>query len=77
MVGPFHRRPLPERLRGLVCGARLRDGTRCQCTVISSRNGRCHAHGGASTGPRTPQGKARSAANSGLPAMWAALHDEK
>nr|WP_290370784.1 HGGxSTG domain-containing protein [Paraburkholderia caribensis] len=73
MVGPYWPRPLPKRLRGLTCGAKLRGGARCTRTDISKRNGRCHAHGGASTGPRTPAGKARCAANSGLPKMWAEL----
>lgn len=76
MVGPHWPRPIPERLRGLICGARLRDGTRCESADISKANGRCHAHGGSSTGPRTTVGKARCAANSGLPAMWAQLRGE-
>jgi hypothetical protein len=39
------------------CGARCRDGTRCQ--GLSMANGRCRIHGGASTGPRTPEGRVR------------------
>lgn len=76
MVGPPYCRSLPKRLDGLPCGAKLRDGSRCPCTDISKRNGRCPAHGGASTGPRTAAGKARCAANSGLPAMWAELRTQ-
>lgn len=40
------------------CGARTREGTRCQCPAM--RNGRCRLHGGLSTGPRTVAGLARS-----------------
>lgn len=76
MCGPHHARALPDRLHGLVCGAKLRDGTRCANADISRRNGRCHAHGGASTGPKSPQGKARCAANGRLREMWAALRAE-
>lgn len=70
MVGPFWPRPLPEALRGLTCGAKTKDGTPCECQILSKRNGRCWAHGGASTGPRTPEGKAKVAANGGLVRMW-------
>jgi len=40
------------------CGAKTRRGTACQAPAM--RNGRCRMHGGASTGPRTPEGLARS-----------------
>jgi hypothetical protein len=40
------------------CGARTRRGTACQAPAM--RNGRCRMHGGPSTGPRTPEGLARS-----------------
>ncbi|MGO9444090.1 MAG: HGGxSTG domain-containing protein [Thiobacillaceae bacterium] len=40
------------------CGAKTRRGTPCQSPAM--RNGRCRMHGGASTGPRTPEGLARS-----------------
>jgi hypothetical protein len=76
MCGPHYPRPLPKRLHGLQCGAKLRDGTRCTSTDIAKANGRCRAHGGASTGPKSDAGKARCAENSGLPAMWTALRDE-
>lgn len=40
-----------------LCGARTRAGG--TCTTPGMRNGRCRMHGGASTGPRTPDGLAR------------------
>jgi hypothetical protein len=40
------------------CCAKTRKGTPCQSPAM--RNGRCRMHGGASTGPRTPAGLARS-----------------
>jgi hypothetical protein len=40
------------------CGAKTRLGRKCLGPAMS--NGRCRMHGGASTGPRTPQGLARS-----------------
>jgi hypothetical protein len=40
------------------CGARTRNGTPCMGSAMT--NGRCRMHGGRSTGPRTPQGLARS-----------------
>ena len=36
------------------CGAKTRRGTPCQSPAM--QNGRCRMHGGASTGPRTPEG---------------------
>ena len=50
------------------CGARCRDGHPCVAPAVWStstgapRNGRCRMHGGLSTGPRTPDGRARVAA---------------
>jgi len=43
---------------GQRCGAKTRKGTACQ-RPASKRNGRCRVHGGASTGPRTEEGRAR------------------
>lgn len=43
------------------CEARTRRGTACQCKALA--NGRCKLHGGMSTGPKTAEGKKRSAAN--------------
>ena len=40
------------------CGAKTRRQTRCQGPAM--KNGRCRMHGGLSTGPRTPEGLARS-----------------
>jgi hypothetical protein len=70
MVGPYWPQPLPAYLRGLACGAKTRSGAPCECRVISMRNGRCWAHGGASTGPTSLEGKATAAANGGLVRMW-------
>ena len=46
---------------GHRCLAKTRRGTPCQNPVVTGRN-RCRMHGGKSTGPRTPEGKARSIA---------------
>ena len=40
------------------CGAKTRQGKPCNSPAM--RNGRCRMHGGASTGPRTPEGLAKS-----------------
>jgi hypothetical protein len=40
------------------CGAKTRRQTSCHAPAMP--NGRCRMHGGASTGPRTPKGLARS-----------------
>ncbi len=44
--------------RARRCGARARTGHACRQPAM--RNGRCRLHGGASTGPRTLEGLARS-----------------
>ena len=44
-----------------ICLAKTRSGGLCQ-RAGSPKNGRCHLHGGASTGPRTREGRARIAA---------------
>lgn len=54
--------------RGLSCDALTRKGQRCRRTDLSE-NGRCPFHGGASTGPKTAEGKARARANLAL--RWA------
>ncbi|WP_408607359.1 HGGxSTG domain-containing protein [Algiphilus aromaticivorans] len=52
-VGPSGKQP---------CRAFARNtGQPCRMTALA--NGRCKLHGGLSTGPRTPAGKARSRAN--------------
>jgi len=43
------------------CGAKTRTGKPCKAPG-NGRDGRCKMHGGASTGPRTAEGKARSLA---------------
>ncbi len=45
-----------------TCAARTRKGTPCKLTTLYD-NGRCKFHGGLSTGPKTPQGRRRSALN--------------
>ncbi len=40
------------------CGAKTRKGTPCKAPAMA--NGRCRLHGGKSTGPKTPEGLARS-----------------
>jgi len=49
--------------RRVVCGAkRHRDGKPCQALSEPGKR-RCRFHGGRSTGPKTPEGKAKCAAN--------------
>ena len=43
---------------GQRCGAKTRKGAACLSPAIK-RNGRCRLHGGASTGPKTIEGRAR------------------
>ena len=52
----------PPYLRGLTCGANKRDGQPCRSTTLCA-NGRCKFHGGRSTGPRTPEGRAKALEN--------------
>ena len=59
--------PPPHRiLPGQTRGAKTRAGTPCKRNDLYS-NGRCRLHGGLSTGPRTEEGKRRSAANGKCP----------
>jgi len=51
--------PLPPHERP-ACGAKTRAGGSCRHPVIPGMT-RCRYHGGKSTGPRTPEGKARIA----------------
>src|SRR5262245_40275762 len=48
-------------LKNKTCGARTRAGHPCQRKGLG-KGGRCSNHGGLSTGPRTPEGRARVAA---------------
>ena len=43
------------------CNAKTRSGGVCR-RAGNHKNGRCHLHGGKSTGPRTEEGRARIAA---------------
>ena len=52
----------PSYLRGLTCGAIKRGGQPCRSTTLCA-NGRCKFHGGRSTGPRTPEGRAKALEN--------------
>ena len=40
------------------CGAKCRDGHSCRRRALQDKT-RCRIHGGLSTGPKTPEGKAR------------------
>lgn len=44
-----------------LCNAKTRSGRACRALALP--NGRCRWHGGMSTGPRTEEGKRRSALN--------------
>ena len=46
---------------GQRCAAKTRRGNACQCPA-NKKNGRCRLHGGASTGAKTEEGRARIAA---------------
>jgi hypothetical protein len=46
-----------------ICGAKNRRGKPCQKAPVKGKK-RCRNHGGASTGPRTEDGKMRAATNS-------------
>ena len=56
----------PDECRGVTCGAKTRAGTPCKRVDLYG-SGRCPLHGGLSTGPTTPEGKARSASNGNAP----------
>ncbi|MHB1215468.1 MAG: HGGxSTG domain-containing protein [Thiobacillus sp.] len=55
--------PCPPEFEGMTCGAHGRQKGRPCRRVDIFENGRCKNHGGASTGPKSAEGKARSAAN--------------
>ena len=50
--------PLGNPFNAPRCGAKTRRQTKCRTPAMP--NGRCRMHGGTSTGPRTPEGLARS-----------------
>lgn len=54
----------PQECRGMLCGAKTRSGAPCRNDGTLYPNGRCKFHGGLSTGPKSIEGKARSAKNS-------------
>jgi hypothetical protein len=55
------REPRHQRNHGPRCGARTRTGRPCMRKVVLGKR-RCPNHGGLSTGPKTPGGKAQSLA---------------
>lgn len=59
------------------CLARTRRGTPCQCKALRTKRGawRCRLHGGLSTGPKTPEGRARIA--EAMRRRWNALRVSK
>lgn len=59
---------------GPPCGAKTRSGRPCRRRPALGRS-RCPNHGGASTGPRTPEGMARSA--EGRRQRWAAAGSQR
>jgi hypothetical protein len=56
--------PFPQECVGLECGAKARSGNPCRIKELY-RSGRCKFHGGLSTGPKTLEGKRKSALNTG------------
>ena len=59
-----------------LCGAMTRKGTPCRARVVwdkrrrqSAKSMRCRMHGGLSTGPKTPEGKAAVGAAARLLSM--------
>jgi hypothetical protein len=52
----------PRYLRGLTCCAIKKNGKPCRMTTLGA-NGRCKFHGGASTGPRSAEGRAKALEN--------------
>jgi hypothetical protein len=55
---PIHL-PFPDICIGMKCEAKTRSGAPCKNNGTDWGNGRCEYHGGASTGPVTPEGKKR------------------
>lgn len=61
-AGRWHIPQRPGYLTGLTCGAITAKGQPCCMTALEA-NGRCKWHGGRSTGPRTPEGRAKALEN--------------
>lgn len=61
-AGRYYIPSRPGYLRNLTCGAGASSGKPCRMTALFE-NGRCIWHGGKSTGPKTPEGRARSLEN--------------
>lgn len=61
---PRERLPYPEFCHGMKCEAKTRSGHPCKNNGTNWANGRCKYHGGASTGPVTPEGKKKVSLNS-------------
>ena len=59
--GPSRRERCHARVKNLfkICKNGVRVSRGLFCKGLAMENGRCWVHGGASTGPRTPEGKAR------------------
>lgn len=57
-----------NKLHGDICGAKTRSGSPCKKQpgwgTDHFGSGKCKLHGGASTGPKTPEGKAKVSSNS-------------
>lgn len=66
---------LPEDLWNLRCGAKTRAGAPCKMKVLY-RSGRCKLHGGLSTGPKSEEGKAKSARNGLFSRVAVEPHEE-
>jgi len=61
---PREHLPYPEFCLGMKCEAKTRSGHPCKNDGTNWANGRCKYHGGASTGPVTPEGKKKVSMNS-------------
>ncbi len=57
----------PEECKGMLCGAKTRSGRPCRNDGTLFANGRCKLHGGLSTGPKSAEGKRKSAQNGWSP----------
>lgn len=53
--------PAPPKAPPQLCGAKTRSGEPCKAKAMPGKR-RCKNHGGMSTGPKTPEGRARIAA---------------